>query len=384
MQKAADLSRSSGPTARSRPVRDLLAPRGFGERHGTEDSGFVRPLAGPGPLLGALSRAPIGVRAKLAIGAVDGPLEREADCEADQVIRMPDPALYFSAAPPQVSRKCAACEEEEKKNLQMKSDGGGDLAGAEAAPIVHEALREPGQPLDPATRAFFEPRFGYDFGGVRVHSDRKSSESARKMNALSYTVRQNIVFADGRYDPRALEGRRLIAHELAHTIQQDNQPRPLALHSEPIVQRQDDGTPDPSPKDSSELGATATPPSPASGLDQLPKGDAPNCIAAPGPPPALSNCAEYAKNSWWLPLAYVVNASCACLSTPNSPTANCVRKFLQDRLAATPSSLKSAAVAARAAQAAIPYSPPGLGPYDVFVQTVLTLNRPGFAGGRFV
>jgi hypothetical protein len=207
---------------------------------------------------------------------------------------------------------------------------------------------------------------------VRVHSDRKSSESARKMNALSYTVRQNIVFADGRYDPRALEGRRLIAHELAHTIQQDNQPRPLALHSEPIVQRQDDGTPDPSPKDSSELGATATPPSPASGLDQLPKGDAPNCIAAPGPPPALSNCAEYAKNSWWLPLAYVVNASCACLSTPNSPTANCVRKFLQDRLAATPSSLKSAAVAARAAQAAIPYSPPGLGPYDVFVQTVLT------------
>lgn len=83
------------------------------------------------------------------------------------------------------------------------------------------------------------------------------------------------------------------------------------------------------------------------------------CIPAPGIP--NTNCSAYAANSWWLPLAYVNNATCACRTTPNSPTANCVRKFLQDRLAATPRLLKAAAAAAKA-----------LPTYPAFVQTVLT------------
>jgi hypothetical protein len=65
-----------------------------------------------------------------------------------------------------------------------------------------------------------EPRFGHDFSGVRVHTDAKSAESARAVNAMAYTVGQDVVFASGQYVPQAGAGRWLLAHELAHVIQQ--------------------------------------------------------------------------------------------------------------------------------------------------------------------
>lgn len=65
-----------------------------------------------------------------------------------------------------------------------------------------------------------ESRFGHDFGHVRVHSGNKASESARNVNALAYTVGQDIVFGSGKYSPSTSEGKRLIAHELVHTLQQ--------------------------------------------------------------------------------------------------------------------------------------------------------------------
>jgi hypothetical protein len=91
---------------------------------------------------------------------------------------------------------------------------------AAVPPIVHEVLNSPGQPLDPATRALMEPRFGHDFSHVRVHTDARASESARAVNALAYTVGRDVVFAEGRYEPNAEQGRKLLAHELTHTIQQ--------------------------------------------------------------------------------------------------------------------------------------------------------------------
>jgi hypothetical protein len=87
-------------------------------------------------------------------------------------------------------------------------------------PIVHEVLRSPGQPLDPTTRTTVEPLFGHDFGSVRVHTDAKAAESARAVNALAYTVRHDIVFGAGQYSPRTVNGRRMLAHELAHAVQQ--------------------------------------------------------------------------------------------------------------------------------------------------------------------
>jgi hypothetical protein len=89
----------------------------------------------------------------------------------------------------------------------------------EVPPIVHEVLRSPGQPLDPATRASLEPRLGHDFADVRIHTDAKAAESARTVHALAYTFGRDVVFGAGQYALHSSEGRKLMAHELAHVAQ---------------------------------------------------------------------------------------------------------------------------------------------------------------------
>jgi hypothetical protein len=170
------------------------------------------------PFLFGGPRLPHPIQAKLKVGAVDDPLEHEADRVADQVMRMPAPEVSIAAAPPQVSRKCDACEEEE--NLQKKPAGPQAAAG-EAPASAHEVLRSPGQPLDAAAREFMEPRFGHDFSGVRVHTGTSAEQSARDVNAHAYTVGHNMVFGVGRFAPGTQDGRRLIAHELTHVVQQE-------------------------------------------------------------------------------------------------------------------------------------------------------------------
>jgi outer membrane protein OmpA-like peptidoglycan-associated protein len=130
-----------------------------------------------------------------------------------------------------LQRKCACggtpgpfgeCEECRTKRLQRKVVQSSTLnhQHSEVPPIVHEVLRSPGHPLDAAPRAFFEPRFGHNFGEVRVHTDAQAAESARAVNALAFTVGRDVVFAEGRYQPATHEGRKLVAHELTHVIQQ--------------------------------------------------------------------------------------------------------------------------------------------------------------------
>lgn len=96
-----------------------------------------------------------------------------------------------------------------------------DTAGpVHAPPSVDRVVRSPGRALDPETRAFFEDRFAGDLSGVRVHTDAAAAESARTVNSLAYTVGQHVVFGANRYQPETDTGRRLLAHELAHTRQQ--------------------------------------------------------------------------------------------------------------------------------------------------------------------
>ena len=92
-----------------------------------------------------------------------------------------------------------------------------------APPIVHEVLALAGQPLDETTRTELEPRFGHDFGRVRVHTDSKAGVSAQAVNSLAYTVGPHIVFAPGQFSLATVQGRNLLAHELTHTIQQGMQ-----------------------------------------------------------------------------------------------------------------------------------------------------------------
>ncbi len=212
MQKARQRMQPTTPT---HAVRELHRTAGVASRQSLPVEGY----AGNQASLRRLSRSAPHLQCKLQIGAVNDPLEAEADRVADQVMRMPDPAMVSSAGLPAIRRKCASCEDEEAKTVRGKSDGQAAVGG-EAPPIVHEALASPGQPLDRATRGFFESRLGADLGSIRVHNDEPAGRSAQAVGALAYTSGRDIVFAPGRYHPQSADGQRLLAHELTHTIQQ--------------------------------------------------------------------------------------------------------------------------------------------------------------------
>lgn len=135
----------------------------------------------------------------------------------------------FTPLPHQLlQRKCACgdhtlngeCEKCKgtKSALQRKSRNVGLIN--EIPLSVHETLRSPGQPLNTDTRAFMEPRLGQDLSNVRIHSDVKASESAQAIDAQAYTVGQDVAFAMGKYRPDTNTGKALLAHELAHVVQQ--------------------------------------------------------------------------------------------------------------------------------------------------------------------
>jgi hypothetical protein len=179
--------------------------------------------------------APSSVSGGLRIGQPDDAYEQEAGRVANEVMAGGAAKRDWSPANlgggESLQRKCSCgasggsggeCEqckqEKEEKTLQRKAAG---AAGSGVAPpIVHEVLNSPGWQLDPATRSVMEAGFSHDFSKVRVHTDSKATESARAINALAYTAGSDVVFGAGRYAPDTPQGKRLLAHELAHTIQQ--------------------------------------------------------------------------------------------------------------------------------------------------------------------
>ncbi|MCG2784879.1 MAG: DUF4157 domain-containing protein [Anaerolineae bacterium] len=119
---------------------------------------------------------------------------------------------------PGLSGECEACREKRLGTFQRSANG--SAPRALVPPVVQDVLSSPGQPLDETTRTMMEPRFGHDFSKVRVHTDARATASARAVNALAYTVGNNVVFGSGQFAPNTYAGRKLIAHELTHTIQQ--------------------------------------------------------------------------------------------------------------------------------------------------------------------
>jgi len=91
---------------------------------------------------------------------------------------------------------------------------------------VEDVLRSAGQPLATADRMEFERRYGHDFGRVRIHADARAADSARALDAQAYTVGPHVAFGAGRYAPGTRQGRDLLAHELAHVVQQQGRYRP--------------------------------------------------------------------------------------------------------------------------------------------------------------
>lgn len=141
---------------------------------------------------------------KLTIGASNDPLEREADRVADQVMAMPTNS-NIAKVPPRIQRFTG-----------QSADSGQVTAPAS----VDRVLAGSGRPLEPVFRQDMEQRFDRDFSQVRVHSGTAVEQSAREVNADAYTAGNNIVFGAGQFAPRIHEGRRLIAHELTHVVQQ--------------------------------------------------------------------------------------------------------------------------------------------------------------------
>jgi hypothetical protein len=246
-QPARQSQRAPATPKASLPQREFAAPGGSAVPHPPARSlAGIPPLApgeiSPPPFASPSLRLPL--QRKLAIGAVNDPLESEADAMAEQVMRAAGlPAMPPSGGdgPSTIRRKCACggscdkCKDEKKGKLQRKAAGA--LTPTEAPPIVHEVLRSPGQPLDSATRSFFEPRFGADFSNVRIHTGQRADRAARDVSAAAFTVGSDIAFARGRYAPETTSGKQLLAHELTHTIQQGH----AADQSSPLqVGRYDD------------------------------------------------------------------------------------------------------------------------------------------------
>jgi hypothetical protein len=163
---------------------------------------------------------PVATKSELPIGAPGDRNEREADAVADRVMAMPEPGVQRQELeeeePPEVQGQV---EEEEELVQKKPSIGGSPQQGAVTRAKLHAAVC-PGQPLAAATRDFYEPRFGRDFGGVRVHTCDDAVEMCRGLKAQAFTYRNNIFFNKGKYEPGTSSGKRLLAHELAHTVQQ--------------------------------------------------------------------------------------------------------------------------------------------------------------------
>ena len=152
------------------------------------------------------------LQTKLAVNQPGDRFEQEADRKADFVVGDRRRAAPLS--------NHSLDSLERKDFFRLRHEPNKSSAHITAPPIVHEALGNSGQPLDSSTRSFMERRLGHDFGNVRVHLDARAAASARSVNALAYTVGSDIVFRDGAFAPDDSSGRRLLAHELTHVVQQ--------------------------------------------------------------------------------------------------------------------------------------------------------------------
>ncbi|MFT3766495.1 MAG: DUF4157 domain-containing protein [Minicystis sp.] len=145
-------------------------------------------------------------------------LEREADAIADRVMGGGGPSAIGVSPGNAIARQCAGCEEDEKK-VQTKRTDNASHRPMDVGTAVRTAERG-GEPLPRSVRERFEPRFGYDFGNVRVHTGEDAMSAAHGVQARAYTVGRDIVFGQGQFAPETHEGQRLLAHELAHVVQQ--------------------------------------------------------------------------------------------------------------------------------------------------------------------
>jgi len=176
----------------------------------------------------SFSRLPmVRPQAKLTLSQPGDAYEEEAGRVADLVVSTPEPAFLpqsevgiYSAKPQEQSQREHAERAESKPNANLTQAEEREGSPISEASLVAEATQTPGYPLDAVTKAFMEPRFGFDFSEVRIHSDAQAMNAAESMNASAFTLGNDISFSRGQYLPDTSEGRHLLAHELTHVVQQ--------------------------------------------------------------------------------------------------------------------------------------------------------------------
>lgn len=178
----------------------------------------------------------MAVRAKLAVSEPGDAVEREADAVADNVMRMassadnhptgvnaPAASVSTGSTPRLRKAKSASPTQPAPETLsRATNDGASDQGASTQARSAQDLIAQlgSGNPLDEDTRAFFEQRMNADFSQVLIHADEASDHAAKSINARAFTTGQHIAFAEGEFHPETPEGRHLLAHELAHIVQQ--------------------------------------------------------------------------------------------------------------------------------------------------------------------
>ena len=163
------------------------------------------------------------LQAKLKIGQLGDRYEEEADRVAEQVMRMSnvqrqpeeEPVLIKPVITPLVQRQT-----EEEEILHTKELPGRSPEVTPALSSRIQNIRGGGQPLPESDRVFFETRFGFDFSSVRIHTGPHAADTVSSIDAQAFSVGQDIAFGAGQYSPESIGGRRLLAHELTHVVQQ--------------------------------------------------------------------------------------------------------------------------------------------------------------------
>ena len=216
------------------PLRSLARARTPSD-HRLPSPGNVRDLD-PHPDLRAAGNLSVqqlfrsgAIQAKVAVSAPGDPAEAEADGVADRVVAGGHAGVIQrkAAALAPTAPACVECGAEEK--VQRKGHPGPAAPASSASPAKLKLPGGSGQPLAPTVQALFEPRFGTDFSGVRVHAGEHAAQAARSIEARAFTAGRDVVFGADEYHPEHREGQRLIAHELTHVVQQQDRSRPYML-----------------------------------------------------------------------------------------------------------------------------------------------------------
>lgn len=221
-----------------------------------DESAAELELAPPNAFIGSFGGIRRYLQAKLVVGASDDPAEDEADVVAEQVMRKrvdePGPKMVGGV---RISRKPAS-------DTEIADD---------ASEAVEPVLKSGGEPLDSMTRGFMESRFGHDFSSVRVHTGSQAAQSAEAVNARAYTVGSNIVFGSGAFEPHSSSGKQLIAHELAHVLQQSSSvrrmPNVLQRKTKNEAAESDTSAAEADTSDSDNVPAEETPAAPSQSLE---------------------------------------------------------------------------------------------------------------------